>query len=337
MPTCGSQITICDLPVRFDTYKGCSHLCSYCFVQSKYDISNIDKGEGVKSLTSFINGNRDQTTNWCDWNIPIHWGGVSDPFQPIEAKHKLSLNALKVFAETQYPVVISTKGKLAAEEPYLSLLGKCNAVIQVSLVSPKFDKIEPGAPTYTQRVEMIKKIAPKVKRVIVRVQPFVMEVKEDVIKAISIYKAIGVHGIAIEGIKHKRKKPGLTKVGGDWVYPVKKLQRIYEEIKHECHAHGLKFYSAENRLRNMGDDLCCCGIDGLEGFKPNSFNLNHFIYDKENFKAGEAMKEKGSAMCLKAINQNPHSWDVFKNRSLEHMMKLATKDRGMVSQLLNKD
>ena len=83
MPKCGSQITICDLPIRFDTYKGCSHLCSYCFVQLKYNIAHIEKGEGPASLLKFIQGHRDQTTNWCDWNIPIHWGGVSDPFQPI--------------------------------------------------------------------------------------------------------------------------------------------------------------------------------------------------------------------------------------------------------------
>ncbi len=31
MPECGSQVILCDLPVRMDTYKGCSHNCKYCF------------------------------------------------------------------------------------------------------------------------------------------------------------------------------------------------------------------------------------------------------------------------------------------------------------------
>ena len=39
MPNCGSQIILCHLPIRFDTYEGCSHLCSYCFVQRKADVS----------------------------------------------------------------------------------------------------------------------------------------------------------------------------------------------------------------------------------------------------------------------------------------------------------
>lgn len=38
MPEYGSQIVLCDLPIRFDTYKGCSHNCKYCFVQRKKDM-----------------------------------------------------------------------------------------------------------------------------------------------------------------------------------------------------------------------------------------------------------------------------------------------------------
>ncbi len=124
MPKCGSQITICDLPIRFDTYEGCTHACAYCFVKLKKDISQVKKGEGIKSLIDFIQGKRSRDLNWCDWNIPIHWGGVSDPFQPAEKIQKLSLQALKVFAKTKYPFVVSTKGALIAEEPYLTLLSK---------------------------------------------------------------------------------------------------------------------------------------------------------------------------------------------------------------------
>lgn len=75
MPECGTQITICDVPVRFDTYKGCSHNCKYCFVYRKYNINNIELGEGYNSLKSWIEGKRTDVTKWCDWDIPLHWGG----------------------------------------------------------------------------------------------------------------------------------------------------------------------------------------------------------------------------------------------------------------------
>lgn len=64
MPLCGSQCTLCDVPIRFDTYKGCSHGCKYCFVQKKNNLFDIKKGEGIDSLKRFINGERNQTQNW---------------------------------------------------------------------------------------------------------------------------------------------------------------------------------------------------------------------------------------------------------------------------------
>lgn len=50
---CGSQIILCNLPVRFDTYRGCSHGCRYCFAQKKNDISHIERDESVDGLPGF--------------------------------------------------------------------------------------------------------------------------------------------------------------------------------------------------------------------------------------------------------------------------------------------
>lgn len=128
---CGSQIILCNLPVRFDTYRGCSHGCRYCFAQKKNDISHIERDESVDGLRSFIEGKRGNETEWCDWNIPIHWGGMSDPFQPVEKQIRASYECLKLLAETKYPFVVSTKGRLVADPEYLDLLAQCNCVLQV--------------------------------------------------------------------------------------------------------------------------------------------------------------------------------------------------------------
>ena len=119
MPSCGSQAVLCGLPIRFDTYRGCSHGCKYCFVQRKSDLCAIETNETVKALRSFISGSRTKETNWCDWDIPLHWGGLSDPFQPIEAQYRTSFECLKLLMKTQYPFVVSTKGSLVVVEPYL--------------------------------------------------------------------------------------------------------------------------------------------------------------------------------------------------------------------------
>lgn len=72
MPKCGSQCYLCDVPVRFDTYVGCSHGCKYCFAEKFRDMKDIEVGETAKDLQRFIEGKRTPDTNWCDWDIPIH-------------------------------------------------------------------------------------------------------------------------------------------------------------------------------------------------------------------------------------------------------------------------
>lgn len=324
MPDCGTQVILCDLPIRFDTYSGCTHGCEYCFAQKKKDISDVDTYESVNSLKNFIEGKRTAETRWCDWNIPIHWGGLSDPFQPCEKKHRQSKKCLEYLKETQYPFVVSTKGKLAGDPEYIDLLAQCNCVVQISLVDPSYDKYELGCPTFDERLEIIRRLTRAgVKRVNVRCQPYVPQIQKNLIeKSIPLYAEAGVHGLIVEGFKSQKKRAGMVKVAGDLSFPVSVLQPRFAQIKKTCHEHGLVFYVGENRLREMGDSLCCCGIEGLEGFRENTYNFNHFMKDKNG--GGEptrAMKAKGSAMCFRSLKQTTaYVWHL-KETSFEDAMK----------------
>lgn len=229
-------------------------------------------------------------------------GGVSDPFQPCEKIYRMSYNALRVFAETKYPFIVSTKGKLIAEPEYLELIKRCNCVVQISLVCDKYDKLEIGAPTFKERLEVIRKVAPNVKRLIVRIQPYMCEVYEDVYKNLEKFKDAGAYGVIVEGMKFTTKKAGLVKVGADWTYPKKMIENDIRRLKDRAHALGLAFYSGENRTRAIGDSMCCCGVDGLDGFVPNKFNINHLIHG-EDIKPTEKMKEIGTADCFKSLYQ----------------------------------
>lgn len=298
MPRCGSQCYLCDVPIRFDNYVGCSHACEYCFAKQFKDISLVKKGESPTKLLNFINGTRSKETRWADWDIPLHWGGLSDPFQPCERKHKTTLECLKILKETKYPFIVSTKGRIVAEEPYISLLSECNAVVQVSLVAPSYDKIEEGCPPYAERLEMLKKLAPRVKRLIVRIQPYMTEVYDEVYAALEEYAKAGVYGVILEGMKFKKKKPGLVRLGGDFVYDYETIEAHAKALKKRAHELGLKFYCGENRLRFMGDSLTCCGCDGMEGFRVNTFNLNHILNGDLNVEPTEGQKSPGTAYAF---------------------------------------
>lgn len=320
MPDCGSQAILCDVPIRFDTYKGCSHACEYCFVNRKFDISQVATAETPKALRGFINGERNANVNWCDWDIPLHWGGMSDPFQPIERRVKRSLECLKVFAETQYPFIVSTKNALIAEEPYLSLLKECNCVVQISALSPKYDRIEKGASTFNERMNAIRKLSPLVKRVNIRCQPYMPQLYDDIMSQMDMYKEIGVYGLIFEGLKAFKKTEGMVAVGNDICYPTRILKRHFLDFREELHKRNLHFYSGENRLRSMSDDLCCCGVDGL-GWRVNTANLNHYLFDRQNMQFSEKQKELKTARCFCAINQNTIAVKALQKISFEEAMR----------------
>lgn len=319
MPHAGSQVILCGLPIHFDTYKGCSHGCKYCFTQRKTDLRDIGAGEGVESIRKFVEGRRTQETNWCDWDIPLHWGAMSDPFQPIEVSRRSSLKVLELFAKTKYPFVVSTKGECIARPEYLQVLKECNCVVQISAVCPEYDKIEKGAPSFERRMEIATELSAVVPRVNIRAQPYMIEVLDSVLSSIPAYKRCGAHGIILEGMKFFHNHGGLIKIGGDFCYPLSTLTNHFGKIKTEAHKNGLVFYCGENRLRSMSDELTCCGIEGLAGFIGNDYNICSMM-NGSNGTPTPAMMKKHSALCFKSMFQSTAECNAIKKHAFSDAM-----------------
>lgn len=322
---CGSQALICDVPVRLDSYDGCSHACTYCFVKHKTDIKLVKANNCIKQLESFIKGERSKNFEWCDWKIPLYWGGMSDPFQPAELLHKVSLKMMDVFIEHQYPVLISTKGSsVLARDEYLNKLKEMNAAVQISALCSEYDKIELGAPTFEQRMIDAKKISQNCKRLIIRCQPYHISIFGSVLKNIKNFKEAGAHGVIFEGMKYKVKKPNTEKHFGDFVFSKDILQKQFQVLKEECHKYDLKFYSGENRLRSMGDDLCCCGIADIDGFKVNKGNFNHLILGKDaEFSKGQEEKKAGDITA--SLMQSTIGRRIGNSTTYKEFIEMASK------------
>lgn len=322
-----SNLYICDLPVRMDNYVGCSHACSYCFVKLKTDISKIRGIDMSKSLRSFISGNRTKELAIFDYDIPLHWGGISDPFQPLERELRLSEKLLNIFIETQYPFVVSTKG--IAIFDYIELLKQCNCVVQISAVCSKYDKYEPNAMTFEQRLEAMKLLSPH-KRVIARIQPYQPFVYKDVLNSIERFAEAGIYGAIFEAMKYKKATKNTIRLGGDHVYPIELLKEHFYTIKKLANSLGLKMFAGENRLRQFGDDLCCCGINGM-GWQYHKANLNHHLFDPDGATLTDGCDK---CMHLAKLRQDTISVNFFSKTPFSEALELASKDKKMVEQLL---
>jgi hypothetical protein len=156
--------------------------------------------------------------------------------------------------------------------------------------------------------------------VVIRVQPYLPAVFKDVMNSIDLFHKAGVYGVIFEGMKYTVKKPGTIKLKGDFVYPVDELRKHFEVFKSKLHRLGMKFYSGENRLRSMGDSLCCCGIDGM-GWRPNTANLNHRLYDKQSYVFTDKMKETGNTVVFYAMAQETMKRHFFKKHSFADIME----------------
>jgi len=321
----GTQLILCDMPVRLDSYDGCTHACTYCFVKKKTDITEVEANNSINQLKDWVDGKRTKSFTWADWKIPLHFGGVSDPFQPIERQHKVTLRMLEIMTKAQYPCVISTKGTLILEEPYFSLIRDGNYVVQVSMISRRYDKVESGASTFAQRLEILEKLQGVAKRTVVRCQPYVPSVFMDMFSNIVEYEKRGVYGVIFEGMKYAFKAKDTEKHFGDFVIKKDLLQEQFSSLKEHCHKHNLKFLCAENRLRSMSDSLSCCGVSGLDGFTPNTYNLNHLLFDDVKPEPTKGMLQPGSGKTngFVSLSQKQSAAQAMKEKTYVEMMDIV--------------
>lgn len=114
-----SKFAICGLPIRVDTYKGCSFGCIYCFANNR-KICEFEKSIQVANLKSlerrlqriFVKKKCD-STNFLDTlienGITWHMGGMSDPFQPIEKTLQITKGLIDITNQYGIHILSSTK------------------------------------------------------------------------------------------------------------------------------------------------------------------------------------------------------------------------------------
>ena len=230
--------------------------------------------------------------------VPIHWGGVSDPFSMYEvhSDEKVSLKCLKLFNKHQYPVIMSTKSIWLKDAPeYIKEIQENkNFIFQVSLISfnERMKVIEPGT-SVEARLDMIRLFS-KTNRVVVRCQPFIpnLDTDEEIENFLKTIAECGANAVTMEFLKLSNftipeVKKALEEMSQAIGYDVVRFYKFKgkkagtdTELKTEyklpimikfrdlAHKYGLEFYSADNVIRDYGDGFTCCGVpDNYPGFE----------------------------------------------------------------------
>ena len=297
-----SQFYYCGIPFRVDATSRCAYNCQYCFskLRGGFRSNEMNFLEPEKLRNKFLNDRSPGIINeLLHKKMPVHFGGMSDPNCEQHAIN-VTLATLDLFADNNYPVVVSTKNPepLVYYERDLSN----SIIIQVSFstINPHIAKnIEPYTLNPHNRIKAIELLIKKGYRVTARIQPFFYSLKKEVVEVL-IPKLIevGVDHIILEHLKlpvETNSRNRLTSLcrkcnlsldlydkfgvryGRSIILPNHcKLENILI-IKNLCESNGVTFGAGDYGFYHFSSTNCCCGIDkyfpDASWFKGNFTNL----------------------------------------------------------------
>lgn len=176
-----------------NAYRGCEHGCIYCFARPTHAYLGLSPGLDFESrLTAkptappLLRAELSKRGYVCR---PIALGTNTDPYQPIEASHRITRACLEVLSEFGHPVTITTKSDRVTRD--IDILGPLAArglaAVAVSVTS--LDRatartLEPRAPTPSRRIAAIRALAEAGVPVFVSVSPVIPAVTDHEIEAI---------------------------------------------------------------------------------------------------------------------------------------------------------
>ena len=149
-------------------YRGCSHGCSYCYARPTHEYLGLSAGLDfetkilVKQDAPELLRRELSSPRWEPKTLSI--SGVTDPYQPVEKKLRITRRCLEVLAAFRNPVAMVTKNHLVTRDlDLLSELARHNAAaVAISLTTLDDDLrrvMEPRTSRPVRRLAAMEKLA----------------------------------------------------------------------------------------------------------------------------------------------------------------------------------
>lgn len=174
-------------------YRGCEHGCAYCYARPYHEYLGFSAGIDfetrimVKTEAPEILRRELSSPKWRPQ--PVAMSGVTDCYQPVERKLRITRRCLEVLAEFQNPVAIVTKNHLVTRD--LDILRGLAAVeaasvsISITTINAVLARrMEPRASLPAHRLEAISRLSSEGIPVSVLVAPVIPGLTEHEIPSI---------------------------------------------------------------------------------------------------------------------------------------------------------
>lgn len=299
-PRITGEILDCSMPMTFDQYNNCGFGCLYCFstFQRGIGLGSEDywKKQNVKAVSFekfkkiFKRGYKGEFAYIVKNRKPMQWGGLSDPFCPIEEKFGVGLKILDFLGSIKYPVSFSSKSDLLLRDKRYwdsFMKNKENYHYKASIITlnEKISKVlEAGTPSPKRRLEVLKKLSAAGVETTLRFRPFIIGISDaDYEELIRLAAEAGVKSVSVEFfcLEMRANKQTLAKYkkmsglcGFDIVEYYKKLSKgsgylrlnynlklkYIKKIKESCEKYGLRLHVSDAHHKELGCTGSCCGL-----------------------------------------------------------------------------
>lgn len=301
-----SQVPFCSIPLRLDPYNHCQFSCGYCFASTRQGFGRnakltLGSASALEKRLERVNaGYIDSAVDeFISQRIPFQLGGMVDPFSLIEKKKGVTLAMLKVLAQWNYPVVISTKSDILSQKNYLEVLRDCQSYVRFSttVVSPELkDRIDKGCPSMERIAKCAEVLSSNDISTSFRFQPIFPEHEQAAYELIHLARDSGVKHISAEYLKVPidanikfssavkevmsptpidfYKSLGAKQKGREYILPQQYRLPHLEQLAIYTRKFGLTFGFADNDLLLLSDGKTCCAAGDLYLKDAGFFNAN---------------------------------------------------------------
>lgn len=234
-----------DLPFNYsmNPYQGCEHGCIYCYARPSHEYWGFSAGLDfesrilIKREAPALLRKAFEAPSWQP--EPVMLSGNTDPYQPLEAKLRLTRQCLSVFLQYRNPVSIITKNyRIVKDLDVLAALAKYNLVrVMITITSLQDNLIgvmEPRTARPARRLKAIAKLTEAGVPVGVMVAPIIPGLTDEEVP--SILKAAAAHGAITAGYTIVRFPKTVKPIFEDWI------QKTFPERANKVlgRVHGLR-------------------------------------------------------------------------------------------------
>ena len=300
-------------------YHSCDFGCKYCFANARggyftrdFQVANVDLiRRWFKSALE--DGDVSNIKKEClNHRVPIHLGGLTDPFQACEKRYRASYRFLEISKFYNYPVNISTK--TAELEPmYWEILDPKIHTFSISLIGMSDDYIrmwEGNTPMAADRLRFVRELKDRGFWVSIRIQPVIdideclrlIEASRDMVDYYTVeHLKVPIDNKALadsllKKLADSKISATLCATGREWEFDSRTKIANIERIKAACK--GVPVGCGDNDLHIMSDSKNCCGIDLM----PKAFK-NWLKYNSMYIKmTGDRSQWSPKANCNECWN-----------------------------------